>query len=334
MWTGECAAAWRLFLFNWIVIGFIGTAFALSLLLTTFSLGWYPFLVGCGFVAVYAAFALYNAIARNRRDPQVVFVLGGTAQIVLITLLMAPFTYVAAAANFPMQDGALLAIDQAIGFDGLAYVKFVNDRPLLAAWMDAGYSMIKWPLFAIPVVLAAGQQYRRLQEYTLAFALALMVTTVISTLVPALGVFQQLGLAITDFANINPLAYVPPLRDLPAVRDGTLRELHIEALTGIITFPSFHAASAILYGWALWRSRWFRPIALVANAMMLAATPVVGGHYLIDVVAGIVVAALAIAAACGISRHRDARVALSQTAQPPEHAAAVSPEGATAPSAS
>ena len=90
MWTGECAAAWRLFLFNWIVIGFIGTAFALSLLLTTFSLAWYPFLVGCGFVAVYAAFALYNAIARNRRDPQVVFVLGGTAQIVLITLLMAP----------------------------------------------------------------------------------------------------------------------------------------------------------------------------------------------------------------------------------------------------
>ena len=39
------------------------------------------------------------------------FVLGGTAQIVLITAVMTPLTYVAAAANLPMQDGNLLAID-------------------------------------------------------------------------------------------------------------------------------------------------------------------------------------------------------------------------------
>ena len=36
-----------------------------------------------------------------RRDPQVMFVLGGTAQIVLITAIMAPLTYVAAVDEFP-----------------------------------------------------------------------------------------------------------------------------------------------------------------------------------------------------------------------------------------
>ena len=96
-----------------IVLGIIGAAFALALLLTDFSLALVHFMVDCGFVAVYAAFSWYNAMAHNRRDPQVVFVLGGTAQIVLITLLMAPFTYVAAAANVPMQDAALMAIDKA-----------------------------------------------------------------------------------------------------------------------------------------------------------------------------------------------------------------------------
>jgi hypothetical protein len=302
IWTGDCAAAWRLFVFNWIVLGIIGAAFALALLLTTFSIGWFHYLVGCGFVAVYAAFAWYNAIARHRRDPQVVFVLGGTAQIVLITLLMAPFTYIAAATNFPMQDATLLAIDRAFGLDWLGYVTFVNARPQLSAWLDFGYSMIKWPLFIIPVVLAAEHQYRRLQEYTLAFALALVITTIMSTMVPAIGVFQQLGVAVTDFPNLNPVAYLGQVRDLPAVRDGSLRELNIEALSGIITFPSFHAASAALYGWALWRSRWFRPIAIVANLMMLAATPIVGGHYFVDVVAGIAVAMLAIAVARGFSR--------------------------------
>ena len=314
MWTGEIAAAWRLFLLNWIVLGIIGAAFALALLLTDFSLALVHFMVDCGFVAVYAAFSWYNAMAHNRRDPQVVFVLGGTAQIVLITLLMAPFTYVAAAANVPMQDAALMAIDKALSLDWLGYVKFVNERPLLATWLDFGYSMIKWPLFIIPVVLAAARQYRRLQEYTLAFALSLIITSIISTAVPAIGVFQQLGVAVTDFPNLSLDAYLGQLRDLPLVRDGSLRVLHVDALSGIITFPSFHAASAVLYVWAFWCSSWFRPIAIVANLAMLAATPITGGHYFIDVVAGIAVAALAIVAARAISR----RLTVVDTAPPQE----------------
>ena len=302
MWTDEIAAAWRLYLFNWLVLGTIGAAFALALLLTDFSVAPKDLVIGGGFVAVYAGFSSYNAIARNRRDPQVVFVLGGTAQIVLITMLMTPFTYIAAAANFPMQDAALMAIDKALGFDWLGYVTFVNERPVLACWLDFGYSMIKWPLFIIPVALSASGQYRRLQEYTLAFALALIVTTAISSAVPALGAFEQTGLPITDFANLNPGAYLPPLRDVPLLRDGTLRALELGALSGIVTFPSFHAASAVLYAWGLWGSRWLRPVGIVANLAMLAATPVTGGHYFIDMAAGMVVAALAIVAAWAIGR--------------------------------
>ena len=53
----------------------------------------------------------------------------------LITALMTPLTYVAGAANFPLQDANLLAIDRALGLDWLGYVEFVNDRPLLATWL-------------------------------------------------------------------------------------------------------------------------------------------------------------------------------------------------------
>jgi membrane-associated phospholipid phosphatase len=301
MWAGEIAAAWRLFLLNWIVLGVLGAALALALLLTDFTLEPINFSIGIGFVAVYAAFTCYNAVARNRRDPQIVFVLGGTAQIVLITLLMAPFTYIAAAADFPMQDAALLAIDKTFGLDWLAYVKYVNARPLLASWLDFGYTMIKWPLFIIPVALAAARDYRRLEECILAFALALVVTTAISTAVPAIGVFQQLGVAVTDFPNLSPEAYLGQLQDLPPVRDGSYRVLDLGDLSGIITFPSFHAASAVLYGWALWGAKWMRPIAIVANVAMLAATPITGGHYFVDVVAGMAVGALAIIVAKAIS---------------------------------
>jgi membrane-associated phospholipid phosphatase len=45
-----------------------------------------------------------------------------------------------------------------------------------------------------------------------------------------------------------------------------------------------------------------RPIAIIANAAMLASTPIDGGHYFIDLIAGVAVAVLAIVAARAVSR--------------------------------
>ena len=120
-----------------------------------------------GFVALYAGFAYANAYSTRRRDPQVIFVLGSIAQIVLVTVLMSPLTYVAAGADFPLRDAELLAADRALGLDWAAYVTFVNDHPLLSGWLSYGYAMIRWPLFAIPVILTAARRYCRLQDFTL-----------------------------------------------------------------------------------------------------------------------------------------------------------------------
>ena len=76
-----------------------------------------------------------------------------------------------------------------------------------------------------------------------------------------------------------------------------MRHLDLLGLGGIVTFPSFHAASAVLYAWALWPVRWMRPIVVLAFGAMLAATPINGGHYLIDIIAGTAIAVLAIVAA-------------------------------------
>jgi hypothetical protein len=297
----DCMAAWRLFELNWLPLGAMAAALLVSLLLTDFSLAWGGLVVSFGFVAVYAGFAYYNAKAPHRRDPQIVFVLGSTAQIVLVTALMTPLTYVAAAANFPLQDATLLGIDRALGIDGLAYLAFVDSHPLLAGWLRYGYTMIRWPIFAIPVVLAAAHCYRRMQEFTLAFTLALIATTIASAFVPALGIFSQFDVQAAGFSNLNPVAYFDSLREMLLVRDGSLRRLELLGLKGLVTFPSFHAASAALYTWVLWPVWWMRPVAVIANTMMLASCPVDGAHYVIDLIAGIAVAVLAIIAARRVS---------------------------------
>jgi hypothetical protein len=300
--TTDEETAWRFLLVNWIFVGGMGAALALSLTFTDFSLELTGLAIAVGYVGLYAGFAHANARSPRRRDPQVMFVLGGTAQIVLITAVMTPLTYVAASTNLPLQDANLLAIDRALGFDWAAYVRFVDGHPALAAWLNYGYTMIRWPIFAIPVVLAATQRYQRIEEFTFAFGAALIATTIVSGLVPAFGVFQQIGLDPATIQHLNLQPYLDQLRDLPPTRDGALRHLDLMGLGGIVTFPSFHAASAVLYAWALWPVRWIRPIAAVAFAAMLAATPINGGHYLIDVIAGSAIAALAIVAARAAGR--------------------------------
>ena len=161
---------------------------------------------------------------------------------------------------------------------------FVHAHPVLATWIDFGYTMIKWPLFIIPVALAAGHRYLRLQQYTLAFLLALTVAAAVSAFVPALGTYHEFGLSIKDFPRFRPAAYESHLVDFPLIRDGSMRALDLGAMTGIVTFPSFHAASAAIYLWALWPVKLLRPIAILANVAMIAATPAVGGHYFVDVV--------------------------------------------------
>jgi hypothetical protein len=298
----DVGAAWRYFQLNWIPLGLMAVALAISLVLTDFRLGLAGIVVTVAFVAVYAGFAYANARSPVRRDPQVMFALGSTAQIVMATAVMTPLTYVAGAMNFPLQDANLWAIDRALGLDWRAYVEYVNAHPLLANWLTYGYGMIRWPIFAIPAVLAAVYRFERLQQFVFAFTIALIITTAISALVPAIGVFQQIGLDPATLPNLDPRAYLDQQRDLGPVREGVLRHLNLLNLAGIVTFPSFHACSAVLYAWALWPVWWMRPFALLANGAMMASTPVDGGHYFVDLGAGIAVAVFAIVAARAVSR--------------------------------
>ncbi len=298
----EVAVGWRRFQRNWIPIALMSAVLGLCLAVTSFSIELSGLAFSLGFVALYGGFAYANAYSKTRRDPQVIFVLGSIAQIVLVTVVMSPLTYMAAATNLPLRDAELLALDRALGLDWAAFAAYLNDHPLLSVWLDYGYGMIRWPLFAIPVVLTAARRYVRLQDFTLAFALALMATTVVSALVPAVGVYQQIGLDPAQLAHLDPQAYLDQVRDLAPVRDGTLRHLDLFGLAGIVTFPSFHAASAVLYGWALWPVRWIRPIAVIANVAMFASTPIDGGHYFIDLLAGVAVAVVSIVVACRLGR--------------------------------
>ena len=78
------------------------------------------------------------------------------------------------------------------------------------------------------------------------------------------------------------------------MRAGTLSRIGIGSLAGLITFPSFHSVSALLFVWASWPARRLRAPMVAINLTMLAATPIEGSHYLVDVIGGAMVALLSV----------------------------------------
>ncbi len=237
---------------------------------------------------------LYAFAKGDQADPKLIFPLGAISQLLLIATIMGPLTYVAAVTNWPLQDRALLAIDRAMGMDPEMIARYVNDRDWLGALLVRSYTLIKIILVAIPLVLALTSRFVRLQVFVLAFSLTLIMTLLISTFTPAVGTYYGLNIDPAQFSSLDASMYQAQLRDILALRDGSLRHLELFKITGIVSFPSFHAASAVLYIWALWPVRYVGGAAVVLNLLMMASTPVIGAHYMIDVFGGVALAVIGI----------------------------------------
>ena len=133
----DVTAAWRLFQLNWIPLAGMGAALALALALTRFSIEASGLAVSLGFRRDLCRLCLRQcAVASATRSASHVRGSAPTAQIVLVTVMMSPLTYVAAAADFRCKSSNLLALDRALP-PGLERptLTFVDGHPALAAWL-------------------------------------------------------------------------------------------------------------------------------------------------------------------------------------------------------
>ena len=303
--TPEDRLAWRIAVVNWRVVAGMGVGLGLGLLAMGLTIEPQALAVVAGVAALYGVSGWYHLYRKPNPDPKMLLMLTSIGQMIFIVTFMGPLTYVGGALNFPLQDQLFLAIDRALGIDPIMLLEFFNSRPDWMRGWRPGYGMIKWPLLGAPIILGMTARLVRLQTFVMAFALSLVATLVIAAFVPAIGTFYGLGIAAESMANLDTHIYALQLHDIPALRDGSLRTLELFKLAGIVSFPSFHAASALLYAWALWPVRGFGIIVAAGCVVMLVATPVVGAHYFIDVLGGMAVAVAAI----WISRRVVARLA-------------------------
>jgi hypothetical protein len=255
-------------------------------------------LVTC--LLLLAATAFY---ARCRHDDRLASALGSTAQLIAFAAVGAPLSYVAAAlaGSLPLHDAALDAVDQALRLDWTELLDLMQRAPSLHALMRAMYLSLSVQMTAVVLLLGFTGRLAWLRVYVLAFMFAALTTIAISAIFPVEGVWLHYGFTGAR-GGILPVSHTSwPV--FLGLRDGSFRVLMAVGAEGIISFPSLHAALAVIIIAALWPipiARWF---GATANLFMLAATPIDGSHYFVDVFGGMAIAGLCLFAAKTLVAH-------------------------------
>jgi hypothetical protein len=201
------------------------------------------------------------------------------------TLLFCILTYVCMAMSGPWVDAPLLAFDRALGFDWLACFHAIVARPWLFKTLHLAYASIFVQPFYFVVLFGLMRQPDRMRELFRIIFVSLLLCCVGAILFPALGPFKLYGLeSYSDFLH--------DMEKLHARRDLTFA---LSEMGGVIAFPSFHTILALAYAYGFRRTGAVGYLMAGLNGVMLLSVPFLGGHYIADMLGGVVTMLVALA---------------------------------------
>jgi membrane-associated phospholipid phosphatase len=203
--------------------------------------------------------------------------------------------YLGQTLNAPLQDEAFAAADAALGFNFLSFHSWVGTQPLLPEAMFYAYNSGAKQFLIIFLVSAIFLDRENVAQFCSLLALTIIPTVIIASLWPALGSCIHHQPTAQPFAHLDPNACKDYLPHVLALRDGTFEVFRLPETKGLLTFPSYHTVMAIIAVYAVRNYIWLLvPFALLNTVNILSTMPF-GGHYLVDVLAGAVIAVSAIA---------------------------------------
>lgn len=190
--------------------------------------------------------------------------------------------------HLPLADPILWSLDHRLGFDGLAAVEMLlRQGHWIFAIMAPAYNLTVPLFFAGLIILSLRRERVEAWRAAFCFVGTLLTTCIIATAVPAKGLAMWAPQELLDrLPTMAMRSFWAHFDDFYFGADPVLR---IQAIDGVISYPSFHAVVGFLV-LAMWRKNaWTLTAAGTWLVVMLLATLPGGGHYLVDLIAGFVV---------------------------------------------
>jgi membrane-associated phospholipid phosphatase len=229
---------------------------------------------------------LHVVYTRLRPEPLLSAATGGVAAISCGGLLAAILALTALRTNAPLIDPVLARADAALNLFTPALVASVAQQPLSASILQVAYlATVPW-VFGTALLLAATGRVTEMWTLCFCFTTTAVFCALFSAFAPAAGAFAYYGtepevlLALPDHAGLFHLDVFEKYR---AAHQSLV---DFGDANGVVTFPSFHAAMALMCAHALRDYRGLSMLAWLWCVITLVATVPIGGHYAVDLIAG------------------------------------------------
>lgn len=236
----------------------------------------------------------FHSLRNSRHGKHIAIFLHYIVLMAATTIFVEMLCYLGTWLNLPLMDETLIAMDAALGFNWLEYVTWLGQHPVIMRILSISYQSLIYQFTLLIIALVLVKRVAQMQRFFISSIIALIITVILATLWPAVGGYvfynvdpAQLGLDVAA-ARKHELDYL-------ALRSGELMEFP-DVMKGLITFPSFHATSAILLLWAAFALKHpaLRGFFIILNILMVISVLADGGHYLMDLIGGVLVALISI----------------------------------------
>ncbi len=280
---------------NWILIILVMAVMVPLQIYDPFSLAPQSLMIPTIFCVILHFVSKFYRHVRNRPDLAAMFI--AIMHMILFTALGSALSYMVAARGGTLWDETYHNWDLALGFNWLSYLHWVDQYPLLVKIYALAYQSLIPQIIILICGLGFTGRIRQMRASIFAAMLCGFVIILISPFMAAVSNFVFLDIAPGEFTNINPSAGWVHLDHFRELRNGSLRMIDIATAEGIITFPSYHAGLAMVTLCGFWKIPGLRVIGVPVAILTILATPVDGGHYLVDVIAGGLIAVISVIAA-------------------------------------
>jgi membrane-associated phospholipid phosphatase len=220
-------------------------------------------------------------------------VLSGTFILALVVVGIL-FEYLATSAAMPLRDPSLAAIDKMFGFDWIFFLKLANSFPKISEALVFAYWSTGPILLGTMLILCFRGDSGQLANFLAVLAVSSVCTGILMVIAPAAGAYVQYAPEHDSFSHFSPNAGMWHFQAFEALRQNSNPTIDFLKSEGLVTFPSFHTVLAIIITYAVRHLRLLFWPMLTLNALVIVSTIPEGGHYLVDVIAGIVVAFVSI----------------------------------------
>ena len=272
----------------------------------------------------YGAIALLSILfaaggvfyGRIRKEERLAAMLIGTSFLLGMSASFSLLNYLLLTIAGQRIDAPLAALDRAMGVDWPAMMRLTAQHPLVGVGLQLAYTSVLPQIALLVAILGWHGNHERIYALCLSVSAGAAISIAIWTVAPSFGAFTIYDLP-ADVSSHLSLAldgqYAKELVTLLAQGPGHVSPSDAK---GLIGFPSFHAVLALYVVWYARELAFVRWFALGLNCIVLVATPIEGGHHVVDVVAGIGVAALGVLFANALVRRAfDASAARAITIQ-------------------